>query len=94
MATIKTWTDEEERRAVNLLEYPMRVEVFDLLMSERLTAKQMSDRLDQRENLIQYHCRRLIKAGAVEVVEIEQVRGVKAKILRPTPLGLYAREWV
>jgi len=91
---MKTWTDREEREAVKVLEHPLRVEAFDLLMAERLTAKDISRHLHQRENLVGYHCRRMIKGGVVEVVKVEPVRGVEAKILRPTPLGLYAREWV
>lgn len=88
----KSWTDREEKEAAKVLEHATRVEAFDLLMGERLTTWQISRRLRQRESRIGYHCRKLVTAGLVEVVEVEQVRGAKAKILRPTPLGLSARE--
>lgn len=94
MAGVRDWTDEEERDAVRVLEHPLRVEAFDLLMTERLTAREISGRLRKRENVVNYHCRQLIKAGCIEVVEVERVPGTEAKILRPTPLGLYAREWI
>ncbi len=94
MVGLKTWTESEERKAVELLEHPVRVKVFDLLMIERLTSRDLSRRLHLNEKLVNYHCRRLIRFGTIEVISIEQRRGTEAKILRPTPLGLYAREWV
>jgi predicted transcriptional regulator len=94
MQGIKTWTDREERDAVKALEHPTRVGAFDQLISERLTSREISRRLHQPENLVGYHCRRLLRDGVIEVVEVEPRRGAKAKILRPTVLGLYARERV
>jgi DNA-binding transcriptional ArsR family regulator len=93
MTVRKSWTDTEERKAVKTFEVPLRVEVFDLLVEEPLTSREIGRRLRQRENLIGYHCRRLVRAGVVEVMDTEQRRGAEAKILRPTPLGLFAREW-
>ncbi len=39
-----------------------------------------------------YHCRRLVRFGTVEVADVEKRRGLEAKFLRPTPLGLCARD--
>jgi DNA-binding transcriptional ArsR family regulator len=92
MAETKSWSDEEAREAMKTLELPIRVEVFDLLRKEPLTSREISRRMRKRENFIGYHCRRLVRARVVEVVNTEQRRGAEAKILRPTLLGLYARE--
>jgi DNA-binding transcriptional ArsR family regulator len=83
---MKTWTDDEEVAAIKLLEHPLRLKAFELLMVERLSAREVAAQLDEREKLVSYHCRRMIRARVVEVMEGE--------VLRPTPLGVYAREWV
>jgi DNA-binding transcriptional ArsR family regulator len=89
MVRVRNWTDEQEREAVRVLERPLRVKALDLLMDERLTVEELSQRLGQRDRVMRFHCRELIKARIVEEFIEGQVRR-----LRPTPLGLYAREWV
>jgi hypothetical protein len=82
---MQTWSDREETAAVKLLEHPIRVKAFDLLMAERLTRAGVGRRLGSRETVTAYHCIRLVRGGVLEMADDE--------ILRPTPLGLYAREW-
>jgi DNA-binding transcriptional ArsR family regulator len=94
MVEAKSWSAGEEQEAIRSLGRRVRVEAFDLLLREQLTTREISRRLGQKEGRVGYHCRRLLRAGLIEVVGTEERRGAQAKILEPTDLGRYARQWI
>jgi DNA-binding transcriptional ArsR family regulator len=70
---------------LRVIAHPLRLRLLSLLSGESLSAAEAARRLGESQANLSYHLRRLAKAGLVDLVEEESVRGGIAKRYRHDP---------
>jgi DNA-binding transcriptional ArsR family regulator len=83
-ATVKHMFDGEVV-GLRAIAHPLRLRILSMLTGEQLSASELARRLDESAANVSYHLRRLHRAGLVELVGTDRIRGGVAKVYRHDP---------
>jgi len=79
---------DAKQELLDALKHPLRRNLLRryLESKEKLSPRELAEIEKQSLSLVSYHVRRLVKLGALELVDSRQVRGSLQHFYRPTAL--------